>query len=336
MNQPTSVSRSIDSLLTEASDPLTSPERLRQLSERKRRHERAQLRQTIAANPNADEDLLLALGADYPKEVISNPRFQLLELSGKAWWENCDLRSLCSLALAAGKDTPAFLKTALRLQFEEVYNHYSEYVSVKRRETWCFPRSVEVLADESGGLAPFDIDLDIELSVLMEGRHNPCLEIGDNAADFSHDWISSLLRSLRNECIGSLFDVFGNGPETEPFDIVMEDEVDESIAITSTNSEIETKECSVVMRATGQALFDIRVFYLNDDDAMPSFDFDDNALEVPVSDQAHVDGTDEGTSRDSNDDLGDLEPLWGWEPVVLAPEIPEASWEKWLSAWMMS
>lgn len=325
-----------DAALIEAGDPATGPERLRQLSERKRRHERAQLRQTIAANPNADEDLLLALGADYPKEVISNPRFHLLELSGKAWWENCDLRSLCSLALAAGKDTPAFLKSALRSQLEEVYNHYSEYVSVKRRETWCFRRSVEVLADESGGLAPFDIDLDIELSVLMEGRHNPCLEIGDNAADFSHDWVSSLLRSLQNECIGSLFEAFGTEEDPYHFDIAMEDEAGESIAITTTNSEIDIKECSVILRATSQALFGVRVFYLNDDDAMPSFDFEENALAVPVSDQAHVDSADEGTSRDSNDDLGDLEPLWGWEPVVLAPEIPEASWEQWLSAWIMS
>ena len=42
-----------------------------------------------------------------------------------------------------------------------------------------------------------------------------------------------------------------------------------------------------------------------------------------------------GVSRGSNDDLGLLEPLWGWEPVSLAPEIPKSSWEKWLSAWIM-
>lgn len=95
-----------DAALIEAGDPATGPERLRQLSERKRRHERAQLRQTIAANPNADEDLLLALGADYPKEVISNPRFQLLELSGEAWWENCEAVGILKLLAELGGRTP--------------------------------------------------------------------------------------------------------------------------------------------------------------------------------------------------------------------------------------
>ena len=93
------MSSTLESALVEAGNPSTSPKRLRELSLRKRKNERKQLSSVIAANPNAEEDLLLDLAADYPKEVIGNPRFKLLELSGESWWKNCELHCLCSLAL---------------------------------------------------------------------------------------------------------------------------------------------------------------------------------------------------------------------------------------------
>ena len=107
---------SIDLLLIEASDPSTRPERLRELSEWEQPEYHARLRQSIAANPNpnADDDLLRNLATDHPREVVANPRFQLLQLSGEAYWEEWDLLSLCSLTLAAGNDSPPCLKAAMK------------------------------------------------------------------------------------------------------------------------------------------------------------------------------------------------------------------------------
>jgi hypothetical protein len=58
---------SIDLLLIESSDPSTRPERLRELSEWEQLEDRAQLRRSIAANPNADDDLLRSLASDHPR-----------------------------------------------------------------------------------------------------------------------------------------------------------------------------------------------------------------------------------------------------------------------------
>ena len=168
----------LESELTEASNPSTSSKRLRELSRRRRKRERNRLRQAIAANPNAEEDLLLELAPDHPKEVIDNPRFQLLQLSETAWREKCDLRCLCSLALAAGEDSTPSLKTALRSLFKETYDQYAEMVSVKRGETWCYERSVKILSRElDDDQPPCDISLDIKLCMLMEGVHDPWLEV---------------------------------------------------------------------------------------------------------------------------------------------------------------
>jgi hypothetical protein len=323
----------LESALTEAGDPSTSPKRLRELSLRKRKNERNQLRAVIAANPNVEQDLLLELAADHPKEVIGNPRFQLLQLSGEAWCENSNLHSLCSLALATGRDGHPSLKPGLRSLFQEVYDQYAEMVSVKRRETWCYERRVEILHSELGdNHPPCDISLDIKLCVLMEGVHDPWLEVNRDPwseVSFDCDWICSILGSLRNECIVPLFEAFGQDPSEH---VIVEDEVDEMIEITSSNPEIRIDGLSVVANKTGRVIFDVDVFYLSDEDA--DYSFQDGVLRVPVFE--HVGGDAEGLCRGSKDDLGDLEPLWGWKPVALAPGIPEATWEEWLSAWIMS
>ncbi|MFM8259961.1 MAG: hypothetical protein ACKN83_09090 [Vulcanococcus sp.] len=322
----------IEGELYEARDPSTSPERLRLLSDRKRRHERDQLRQIIATNPNVDEDLLLELAADYPKEVISNPSFQLLQLSGDAWWETCDLRSLCSLALASGKEAPPFLKPALKSLIQNIYCEYSEMVSLEWQEEWRYGRSVDILANELDGLPTFDISLDIELCSLMEGEHSPWLELSDRAVSFSSDWICALLSSLRSKSIESLFDAFGQDP-VEHFDGVT-DVIDESVELSSSNEELIIEGISVLQRETRQELFRAHVFYQCHFDEEPEPRFEDGVLHIAVS--KHVGGDYVAVSRGSSDDLGQLEPLWGWEPAFLAPEIPEATWEAWLAAWMMS
>lgn len=321
-----------ESALIEAGNPSTSPKRLRELSLRRRKNERNQLRPVIAANPNADEDLLLELAADHPKEVMGNPRFKLLQLSGEAWWENCELQSLCSLALAAGKDAAPCLKTAMKSGFEEIRDYYSEYVSIVRRESWRYGRNIEILASETDGHASFDIDLTVELEVTLEGRNDTaCLETHENASCFSRDWLFSLLQSLKNEDIESLFEVFAPWG-SEALDIVVEDEVEQSIGISTANAEIGIKGTSVLLKATGKKLFDVHVFYLNDKESLPSFS--DGELQVPIFE--HIGSDYAGLTRGCGDDLGDLESLWGWQPAFLAPEISASTWEEWLSAWIMS
>ena len=49
----------------------------------------------------------------------------------------------------------------------------------------------------------------------------------------------------------------------EDLDIAVEDEVEESISISTTNAEIDIKGNSSLLRVTGKRLFDIHVFYLN-------------------------------------------------------------------------
>jgi len=323
---------SIDSLLIEAGNPATSPERLRQLSAWKPLEERKLLRKLSAANPNASEDLLLELAADYPKEVITNPSFQLLQLSGEAWWETCDLRSLCSLALASGKEAPPFLKPALKPLIQNIFCEYSEMVSVKRQEEWRYQRSVVIPANKIDVQPPFDISLDIELCALMEGEHSPWLELSDRAASFSSDWICALLSSLRGESIELLFDAFGQDT-SEYFDGVT-DVIDETVDLSSSNEELIIEGLSVLQRETRQELFRAHVFYECHFDEEPEPRFEDGVLHIAVSE--HVGGDCIGVTRGSSDDLGQLEPLWGWEPAFLAPEIPKASWEAWLSAWMMT
>ena len=326
------VASTLESALIEAGNPSTTPKRLRDLSMRRRKKERNQLRAVIAANPNTEEDLLLELAAGYPKEVIGNPRFQLLQLSGEAWWENCSLHSLCSLALATGKDGPSFLKAGLRSLFQQLYDEYSEMVSVRQREDWCYQRSIEIDANSLDcNRPPFDISLDVELCALMEGEDNPWLEIGGWADSFGRDWVCSLMKSLRNECIVSLFDVFGRDPGEN---IVMQDAISETAVLSTMNEKVRIDDLSVLNKETDQLIFTAHVYYECSFDEEPKTLFEDRVLNISVSE--HAGGDVEGVSRGSSDDLGDLEPLWGWEPAFLAPEIRSLIWEEWLSAWIMS
>ncbi|MEB3270694.1 MAG: hypothetical protein VKJ44_03460 [Synechococcus sp.] len=319
------MTHAIDRRLVEASDPQTSPKRLRQLGDWKRRHERARLRQAIAANPNADDDLLCSLASDHPREVVCNPRFQLLQLSSETWWEDWDAHSLCSLALAAGKDTSLSLKSALRSRYKEIHDFYSENVSISRRETWCYARSIESRAGDSAGRIPFDIHLEVRLEVLMEGSNNVWLDNNRGTSDFCRDWVSSFMQSLRNQDIESLFEIFGHWEDLH--DIVVENEVAESISISTTNPKLKIKDRAVLLKATGETLFVIDAFYSSDEEARPSFS--DGVLQVPIFEHIGNDNS-EGPSLGCHDDLGILEAFWGWEPCVLAPEIPKDSWVEWL------
>ncbi len=242
------------------------------------------------------------------------------------------MRSLCALALAAGEDAPLFLKSAMTAQFKEIYNHYSELVSILRQESWRYARSIKILADKSEGIAPFDIDLEIDLEILMEGRNIAWLSSNEDGTTFTCDWLAWLLTALHNKSIKSLletFDPFGAG---ESLDIIVEEEVDEFMQLATSNKKVEIRGSSVVLKKTGETLFDVRAYYQNNEESLPGFV--EGELQVPIYE--HIgNGSRGGVNRGSNDDLGVLENLWGWEPDVLHPEIHRATWENWLSAWIM-
>lgn len=323
---------SIDAALIEARNPETTPERLQKLSEWKLRAEREELRQLIASNPNVNDGLLWQLASDYPQEVIVNPRFQLLLLSAEPLLEDVDLLSLCTMALAVGNETPPAVKFELRTRFEELYSQYSQLVEIERREEWAYGRRVVLTADDYSGRVPFDITLEVELEALMVGGASVWLESGGYKDSFSENWLASLLDGLRCKSIEQLFESFGC--QQELFDIPMKNPDRETIKInaSSVNEMVGVDDCAVVFSATGEKLFNVRVFYWANENAMPAFN-EEGCLDVSV--HQHVGGDFVGHVRGSNDDLGDLEPLWGWEPVHLSLNIPKDSWEQWLSEWIL-
>lgn len=73
-----------------AQDENTDPEILRELAQAPDR----EIRQLIAANPNAPSDVLLKLGVDFPAELLANPVFSLLYLENPAFITEIPLNTL--------------------------------------------------------------------------------------------------------------------------------------------------------------------------------------------------------------------------------------------------
>ena len=86
-----------------------------------------------------------------------------------------------------------------------------------------------------------------------------------------------------------------------------------------------------IQNQLGEQLFRINAYYssTSDDDDEPIVLQGDTLL-VPI--QNHVDSTVDSTRFElcSLDELGELLPMWGWEPSVIAAEVPKGSWSEWL------
>jgi hypothetical protein len=81
-------------LLGEAADPLTTPERLAELS-----LEHLGLRSAIAGNPSCSQALLNTLSIQHPIEVLNNPSLALAALENGNRYSLFPLKSLISLSL---------------------------------------------------------------------------------------------------------------------------------------------------------------------------------------------------------------------------------------------
>jgi hypothetical protein len=86
-------SGSIDFNLRLAADPTTAPSLLKKLADTDDRR----IRETIAGNPNAPTELLLKLGAEFPKQLLNNPVLPLLCLEDLNQVDNIPRETLCSL-----------------------------------------------------------------------------------------------------------------------------------------------------------------------------------------------------------------------------------------------
>jgi len=96
----------LEAALIEACATTTSQERLRQLSEWTQPDECSRLRQTIAANPNVDEDLLWELAVDHSDVVIWNPKMGQFDPCDDPWWERCESAALLKLLVELGEKAP--------------------------------------------------------------------------------------------------------------------------------------------------------------------------------------------------------------------------------------
>lgn len=175
------MSSTLESALIEAVNPSTSPKRLRELSLRKRKNERDQLRPVIAANPNVDDDLLLQLAADYPKEAIGNPRFKLLQLSGEAWWDQCELPSLFALMGTGMAPMNASIEAVLLEGFNTFLRDLSS--DVKGEVRWAQELTVDLrdCADSSGMPAEILVRLAMDTfpGYFLFTKGDPCESLTD-------------------------------------------------------------------------------------------------------------------------------------------------------------
>jgi hypothetical protein len=91
-----------DSLMREALDPSTPPQRLRQLA----RHRNAEVRRAVASNPNASRPVLASLALDHPEVVAANPVLEWWLLEDANWLTEIDERArhrlLNAQSLASG------------------------------------------------------------------------------------------------------------------------------------------------------------------------------------------------------------------------------------------
>ena len=70
-------SEQVDGLLSEAQNPNTSPERLREIWDTTKS---TRVRKAVASSPNADTKTMSMAARLYIKEVIANPSFEVMNL----------------------------------------------------------------------------------------------------------------------------------------------------------------------------------------------------------------------------------------------------------------
>jgi hypothetical protein len=312
-------------LAQEASAPTTDPSRLKKLSSN------MSLIPLIAANPSCPLHILSRLAPLRPLEVLSNPIVE-------SWLsnQNCDqddfldLHAMISLLLAKGVAAPGFLVHCVRSRFNQALEDVYPNIDVIRVETWSYERNLSESDFEDHQLQEMGlegIDIGIKLEIEMSGNDIASLDLSCLAEENGYQGFLPLLLSLRNSSPELLFNVAGSFDE---LDLVMTNEMQERVSIESFTDDVVVDDLWI-KNQLGEQLFRINAYYssTSDDDDEPIVLQGDTLL-VPI--QNHVDSTVDSTRFElcSLDELGELLPMWGWEPSVIAAEVPKGSWSEWL------
>jgi hypothetical protein len=312
-------------LSQEASAPTTDPSRLQELSSN------MSLIPLIAANPSCPLHILSRLAPLRPLEVLSNPIVE-------SWLsdQNCDqddfldLHAMISLLLAKGVAAPRFLVHCVRSRFNQALEDVYPNIDVIRGETWSYERNLSESDFEDHQLQEMGLEgiyIGIKLEIEMSGNDIASLDLSCLAEEKGYQGFLPLFLSLRNSSPKLLFNVAGSFDE---LDLVMTKEMQERVSIESFTDDVVVDDLWI-KNQLGEQLFRINAYYSStsdDDDELIVLQGD--TLLVPI--QKHVDSTVDSTRFElcSLDELGELLPVWGWEPSVIAAEVPIESWSEWL------
>lgn len=231
------MSSTLESALVEAGNPSTSPKRLRELCLRKRKNERNHLRPVIAANPSVEEDLLLELAADHPKEVIGNPRFKLLQLSGEAWWDQCGQTSLFALMGTGLMPMNGPIEAVLLEGFNTFLRELSS--DVKGEVRWAQELTVDLRA--CAGSSGMHAEIVMRLAMdpfpgyFLFTKGNPCESLtdciellwqlgvgGEHGLSPFSDWPTGWNLEMIGTCSGGAWRIDTVSPMPDDFDYLLE------------------------------------------------------------------------------------------------------------------
>jgi hypothetical protein len=312
-------------LAQEASEPTTDPSRLKELSSN------ISLAPLVAANPSCPLHTLSRLAPLRPLEVLSNPIVESwLSNQNRDQDDFLDLRAMISLLLAQGVAAPVFLVHCVRNRFTQALEDVYPSIDVIRGETWSYERNLSGTDFKDPQLQEMGlegIDIGIKLEIEMSGNGIASLDLSCLAEEKGCQGLLLLLQSLRNSSPELLFDVAGSFDE---LDLVMDNEIQARVSIESFTDDAVV-DGLWIKKPMGEQLFRINAYYSSawDDDDEP-IELQGDTLLVPI--QNHVDSTVDSTRFElcSLDELGELLPMWSWEPCVIAADVPKESWSEWL------
>jgi hypothetical protein len=147
-----------------ASNPMTSPGLLRQLSIEDR-----DLLPIIAQNPNCSQELLDNLAFTNPQEVLSNPRFLFNEIRRG---DNCtgfSLKSLVSLCMSCDPSEHAGLIDETRSVIAEGIEVLQEQDQASLSCVWLYERAFTLSPNECKNIIGDAIDFEFRVKAQMNG-----------------------------------------------------------------------------------------------------------------------------------------------------------------------
>jgi len=319
------MARSLDELLAEASDPTTHLSRLRQLSERKRKNERTQIRAALSSNPNSDLALLSVLSAEFPSDVLNNPTLEFLQFAEPGAWQDFPLKGLLAMLLSYGNQPPSQLLLATKSKLSEALQQAETFVDVTAKEDWHFQRTVVINPADVMGLIPDPVELDVTLVDHMATSVQLELECANLIQQENCESLACLLRLIGDADISGIVDSpLNSGGD----DFSMGKPEHREELVTCSDEQIYFKKNSLYRRGKRSPLFSFW-FTIHDGSDDEPVDYQDGILSISIGDK-HFSIESSGFHLDPLD-LGELGTLWGWNPPVIPSGVTASTWPEWLA-----